>query len=93
MKRKGEGREGDFQAYELLIHNLIMERLSPIPSSTRTQLKRLMHEIIWGNALQIEETFRFPSHDDMMDDIVSDLSMFTEHSHHQNISEKYYWQE
>ena len=56
-----------------------------------TNLRKLMPEIIWGDALQTEETFSSYSDslvilDDMMDDVVSDSSMmrvFTEHSHHQ----------
>ena len=59
-----------------------------------TNLKKLMPEIIWGDALPTEETFSSYSNslvilDDMMDDVVSDSSMmkvFTERSHHQNIS-------
>ena len=53
-----------------------------------------MPEIIWGDALPTEETCSSHSDslvilDDMIDDVVSDASMmkvFTERSHHQNIS-------
>ncbi|MCP4459771.1 MAG: hypothetical protein GY816_17370 [Cytophagales bacterium] len=58
------------------------------------ELKRLIPEIEWGDGLPTEETFStFPNSlvilDDMMDGIVNDSKMmkvFTEGSHHQNIS-------
>ena len=55
---------------------------------------KIVNEIEWGDALQTEETFSSFSDslvilDDMMDDVVSDscmMKVFTERSHHQNIS-------
>ena len=59
-----------------------------------SNLRKVMPEIEWGDALPTEETFSSFSVslvilDDMIDNVVSDSSMmkvFTERSHHQNIS-------